>query len=123
MSPNAAGLCQALLDHQARASVRVDADARDVDAYVLTYEELSVLAGTRELRDRMNGNLIEIAAWCKDHEWPLLNSLVVSAKTRRPSDGYIRVPDGADDEWEQQVRACVLFAHYPKTTRESKAKS
>ena len=62
------------------------------------------------------GPLEEIAAYCKEKEWPPINALAVNLDSRYPGDGYFSAPgcSPALEGWVQDVGRVLACTEYPK---------
>ncbi|HKW13007.1 MAG TPA: hypothetical protein VJS69_00835 [Candidatus Krumholzibacteria bacterium] len=111
LSPEAAAICQALLDHQ-RALARAKNKLPFQDC-LITYRDLCDEAGLPMLTEVVNGCLWEIAEFCAENEWPPLNSLVVNARSHEPHRSYDRCPGCSLKNWRDEAQRCLDFLYYP----------
>lgn len=111
LSPEAAALCQALLNHQ-RAIVGAT-KRPPFQECLMTYRELCDAAGVPLLTQSISGCLWEIAEFCASNEWPPLNSIVVNSRTREPGKDYEKAPGCSLRDWRDEAQRCLDFLHYP----------
>jgi hypothetical protein len=111
LSPEAAALCQVLLNHQ-RAMVGAEHRLPFQDC-LITYRDLCDEAEVPMLTDCINGSLWEIAEFCAENDWPPLNALVVNARTREPHKSYNKAPGCSLNGWRDEAQRCLEFLYYP----------
>jgi len=113
VSPEAGALAQELLDHHKRFGRAPTNNGTNLESRLLSYGDLCERAGLAHLKPMVGKWLREIALWCHENGWPLLNALAVNYKTLRPGCGYGDAPGCSSDRWRDQVTACMRFKGYP----------
>ena len=79
-----------------------------IERSVISYVNLCDRAGMPELTRICGPFLGEIAEWCEERGWPLLNALAVQQDSGIPGEGYSDILT-----WPEEVRECIAFDGYP----------
>ena len=116
MRPEARRLLLELLRHHRAVTTRNPAaqTGRIVESsYTIHYGDLCTRAGVPHIVRVVGQFLGEIAVWCRERDFPPLNSLAVNADSGIPGEGY----DGAGGyrmkDWTEEVAQTVRFKGFP----------
>ncbi|WP_437317598.1 hypothetical protein [Sorangium sp. So ce385] len=86
-----------------------------VSRYLIGYALLCQRAGVPHLTRVVGHFLVEIAEWCRDNDYPPLNSLAVNEEKGMPGDGYDKAGGFLMIDWANDVQDCIRFTSFPAT--------
>lgn len=79
------------------------------DKRVVLYNELEVLFG---LSHNMAGFYAGMVGdFCLEHEWPLLNALIINTRECKPSGGFSHYEEVSEQSWGDSLAGCWQRFH------------